>query len=856
MDTQVTNLNGIAAARILSPEGIRRAQTYLQQQRDRYRSIQPDVFLSGLRHRISNENRYVDLQRVRKWKRNTDFYIGNQVGHDDERTGYWIPDEIDPDNPVYVNNQYGYFVRSVASQWTRANTTFNIKARHSDDYQAKGAARVGGVVIDDWFSRRWGAEERQLEGKYAQLTGNYFRGFWWSEKSDCAVWVPKTESINIAGEQEGYLCDECGTGGPLSQEPGVMNVSNAAFGNAMPPLADDGSCPSCGSNNVSSFGLPGMSIEAVTGHQQIDGGDVYAEPIDPMEMKLHLHARKYETSPYGVRRRLFLRDILQDAYPHVEIGDASNSDLILMYQRALEASNGNNTYSILNDSWVEEMGMFEEVWLEPAMYSYYITPETINGEYNFAPNTKLVEQYPKGCWLAFVGEKLVDIAEESKTDRIVHGRFDIVPNSVWGRGQDDGVTQNEQLNETESLWYEIILNLASKMTVYNPYKIDPEEITGNPRDLIQLQNAIQDESPGQYIWQSQPGGAPPDVPAYLETKKRNMQSMFASFATVSGEGDVDVKTATGMAILRDQAIQQFGPMLELKAGVDVKTAQIVMKFYQKHWLGTRFYYTKGAYDDNEGTYFEKADIQGDFLITAKEGSYMPRSDAERRATAMEAVEKGVFALPPKLRRFLLDEMGISFEIDDVAPDYRKQKMEIKRLEELLPHALQAWAEEGQPPMLAPDGQMIMEPMPNPMIVEYLAKQIPVEIAQSRSIPGMGISIDKNPVHIECVDEYLLTDAGMKAHPLIRAALMLHMQQHIDAEAMTRQFLAMQEMKSQAPLMPAPPTGGGAAGKSSSVEKKTTAPGQGTQPTGNQLERRLPLVGAGHQPAGASPMGGD
>ena len=50
-------------------------------------------------------------------------------------------------------------------------------------------------------------------------------------------------------------------------------------------------------------------MDVVTGNEQIDGGDVMLEPVDPMEMTLHLNAPTFDMSPYTIRRRLFLAEI-------------------------------------------------------------------------------------------------------------------------------------------------------------------------------------------------------------------------------------------------------------------------------------------------------------------------------------------------------------------------------------------------------------------------------------------------------------------------------------------------------------------------------------------------------------------
>jgi hypothetical protein len=87
-----------------------------------YRDVSPDVFLNNLIDRIVNINRYVDILRVRKWRKNFEFYIGNHYGHVDSDSGAYVIDDIQSDDHLYANNQYGYSIRSISAQWTRANT--------------------------------------------------------------------------------------------------------------------------------------------------------------------------------------------------------------------------------------------------------------------------------------------------------------------------------------------------------------------------------------------------------------------------------------------------------------------------------------------------------------------------------------------------------------------------------------------------------------------------------------------------------------------------------------------------------------------------------------------------------------
>jgi hypothetical protein len=844
-----TSIDSEAAGHLFTPEAQQRMMLRARTLRDRYRGVSPDRFLNDITDRAIAYSRYADIERARTWARNVEFYKGNHDGHWDNRTGDWVVDQPASETPYYKNNQYGFFVRGVEALWTRSNTVLEIRPT-SDDPMCVGASKVASTVQQSMFRRRWKATQRQIEAKNAQLTGNYFRHLWWAKESGVPSWIPKTQQVEIAGEDEGYQCLECGTAGPLGDNPsGSMMSSAMAYGAPLLPMGPDGSCPSCHSQNLDQFGLPSFTMDVVTGQEQIDGGDVMIEPVDPMEMTLHLHAPTYEMSPFAIRRRLFLAEILQDHFPGCEISFSQTTDLRLIYQRAIQTT-PSSQYSMLLDGGLQGMSEFEEVWLEPAMYSHYITPEFIAGDIQLDPKTKMIEMFPKGIFLSRIGGKIVDGPwPESKQVGWVHGRFDIIPNAVWGRGQDDAVAANDRLNEAGTLWFEILMHQASRLTAYNPLRFNAEDITGSPRDLPELQNATLDDKPSEFIWQSTPGGAPPDVPRYIEYEQSNMQSMFAAFSAMMGDSEGRSDPAARTAILRDQATQMHGPSLELKAEADVETGQKGLALYQRNWRGKRFYYSKGLYDDYEGHYFEKADIMGDFEWEAKQGSWMPRGDGERRAAVIEAgnwggLPLGVFnpQLPPKLQRYLLEEYGLTFDAGDVGPDYRKQRLEIKRLQDLLPMVLKAFQAQGIPAMLPPgvpqmDGSVSQEETPHPAVVQFLARKIPVEIAVLPQDPNVGMSIDNDQVHIQCVNEWLLTDEGMAAHPVLRAALMMHLQEHAMAAVKTANYQSLISIQAQATEIQFGQALAANAPQGPDAGKKTAPPSQAGRPSSGKMERR-------------------
>ncbi len=871
----IERIEDVPFAQRLTPEGKQIAQQRLNDVRLRWAETPPDVFINGLFDRAIGYSRYSDLNRIRIWDRNLKYYKGNHIGHWDSQSPWWIIDDPSSMEGVYRINLYNYFVRSVESLWAKQTTAIQFKARN-DNPDTVGSARVATNVNQYWVDKHWSPMLRHLEAKHAQICGNYMRRIFFSAVSEAKATRPKTEEVKISGADEGYLCNECGMAGPTSEKSeGSMQAAGMNTGATMVPL-NNGMCPQCGTANIDQFGLPPMTMTVVTGQEEFDPGEPMLEVVDPTEITMHLHSQSKELSPWLVRQRLFASEILEAHFPWAHVPRTTTTDLRLIYQRMAQLDPGSN-YSFLADGGLHEMAQLEEGWFEPAMYCHYIPPKTITGTIQLEPGIPMIEQFPNGCYAQRIGNQIVDGPWKAEKDvEWLHGRFDVQPQNIWGRGQDDALSSNERYEELGSLAFEIGMHQASSPIITNQTKIDQDTLSGSPRDIGRMLNPANEDDPNHFIWQgnSQTGGIG-TLDAMMSREESTMQKQFSAFASLTGDSEGRGDTATRTAILRDQAVQMHASPLELREQVDVAMAMRVVWLYQRHWTGTRMLFIKGEYDNDEAKLFSRADLQGDFEATAKRGSSLPRGEGERRAAVIEAgqwagVPGGIFnpVWPAKLRKFVLEELGIQFDVDEAAPDYRKQMMEIRRLEELVGVVIESYEAAGMPAMNPPglpnmDGTVTNEPTPNEIIAQFLTRKIPVEIARPPAgtmlpngmigdgITGPGLSIDNDDIHIQGCMRWLLSDEGMEAHPVLRRAVMIHLQEHVAAQTLTQQWKAMMMMLAQAPLLAAEAGTAGPKGKSEGDSKKggdsgkhTAEPSQAGRGSGDSAQRRLPGMAAG------------
>lgn len=762
---------------------------------------------------IEMENRANEAIRHRKWLKNIRFYEGRQLGYISNYTGRWVDVDPKPGDPYYINNQYRYFVKSITKEWVRSNAEMLVNAK-SDDPKQIGKARIARVILQDYQRKIWTADLRQTESKHAVLNGNYFRYTYWSAAAGQMMDMPIYENRTMAMGDPSYYCPACGSEGYLDQ-------TELEMGDQFP------TCPDCGADGMEVQEPEQMNVPVQTGSQPIMSGDVVTEVVDPMEIKLHMHARRLEDSPYLRRKRIVLREIIEAAYPWVEYPLANPSAWTsLHYQEDLELSPGNVSVGGIRADYAEagtginqRMVEFSQFWLEPVLYGSYAVSkdeELANGTV-LPAGTALRDLFPDGLYIAMVGQTVVDLRGENKGDHWCHGVYDLIPSRIWGDGTEDSVEQQRQLNEIDSLIIENIMNCDAPMTIYNPLKIKRGQISGKPREVVPLNNATLSDEPAKYFWQPNPRPLPPEVPMKSQQIKQDMQSQFGSFAIETGIPDANVKTATGMSIVRDAAVSMLGVPLELKSAVDVRWANQVLKLVQKNWIGERYIPLMGQYGQPEGQWFAESDIDGEFEITVRQHSWMPRNELELRNDILEAlvaggVPFGIFnpQFPPDAKALVAQRLNIPFDADRQSADARKQRLEIDKIK------------------MAVD--VAMTNMIDPIM--FAAEQVAVEPL-----------VDDHMTHVETVRAYLKTDQG-DAEPMeIRAALLQHLQMHMQAKMQLDMEMAMM----MGAMMPQDQAGGPPG------QPGAGPPQQGQGGKNNAGQRGLPSGGAGE--SGGNPKPG-
>jgi hypothetical protein len=846
-----------------------------------------DLFAKSIRSQIEKEGVSEETLRARRILRNIRYVEGRQLGFISPKTGEWVDVVPLPSDPFYQNNQFKVMVRSVLKEWVRSNARLNVEPR-DDRMESQGSARLGKYVIDLYRERLFRATEKHTEAMNAMLAGTYFRLTYWDMSIDTyKETVPEYQDLPTKIGPDSLYCANCGFGSEIEAEPPALtdpasNVVPPAFeatppqdvnpspttptggqplpnstlsnstlpnliGGEISPLEEASVCPRCG-EAASLMRSPTVSVPTVAGFKEVATGDIRTELPDPLEIKVHLRGRKVDDTPFIRRKRRMFKRALKMAFPNAKIkGGTKSGSVPLQIQEQLENSPGNYGAKDLRSQSASsgnpgELVEFEQIWLDRQMYYDYTFPEDFplpNGEDIIPAGSVAGDIFKDGLYLAFVGEELVDVRNENKNKVWAIGKFFLLPSTFWGAGVEDGAELQRRLNEWESLIIESGMHTAAPPVFYNPLKISGQSLSGKPRDRVPLKNPNLTDKPEDFI--SIPDGRQlgADVLAQPEQSKRDLQAVFGAFSVISGMPDIDVKTATGMAILRDQALGFLGPPLELKGEVEVDWAYQVLELIQQNMTGKR-YLKFGKYSQIEGDWFSAADIRTDLVISVMPDSIFPRNSLERRNDILEAgtafgLPLGIWnpSVPPHLRRLAAERYDLPIDLDQSLAHQRKQRIELDRMRAALQIALQSGVK--------PVDQM---GVPDARLVELVAGVAPPDPVY-----------DDHATHFEWISNYLVSDDGMNEDPIIVEALKLHglfhyqvIQAQLAAQQAVEQGPEGDQSKEQGGGKKSAPSNKKSEPKNSGPKKPDTASPTGTKKPGDNL----PMVKAGSTEPGSQP----
>lgn len=718
-------------------------------------------YLNQLCDEIDRHNEQEERRRHMKWLTCENFYQDRQMGQINSYTGEFEPLPYEQGDPLYICNFYSYFIHAILKEVVRSSARIEIKPV-LDLVRRRAAARLYDAQVKEIQKRNWLASEKEREAKQLLLRGNSIRRIRCLNDYNNIQLIPVTKLIEKPLGRDTYGC---------------KNSECANIG--MAEELDNDACPECGSD-VLLKPAPKVSVEEIQQYDKKPSKVIDVDVTDTFAVKLNLHSRNLQTSDYLRYSALIEPSIARYFYRWANIGGGEMGHSGQRAQLELQRSSGNwnGAGTVDSSSTNHDLYDYKEYYIEPSRYCDYVNPmdAELAGGITFKAGETLLQHFPSGLKIIRLGGLVVDVPKGEKNREWVQVQWDQQNSTAWGWGVGERIIEPQRAsNEMMSLFWEILLKEAAGLTIINQNKINRAEVVYRPGYVGQMRQPTANDNPSQYIFAMPSGGSRPDLQQGIEANKANFTLLSGGAFSTDGAlpNQEGANTATGMNILREQAMSNLAPSLAQIAEADVRTVEIECDLIKEHDLGAQYVRTHPEYHELEYEAYQDSDPRTDFEITYAEGSEMPRLESERRSEFIAANAQGMNnpALPKPVREQVARVFNQPVLDAQGEAQVRDEQIALMKLETLAQKAQATQVDEEQ-------------------AAQEILKAFPIRLEYD------------GQVRTAFLFEYLLTDPGRKANNYLRRFLYDRINQFRMADVMRAQADQQQEITANAPAIQA------------------------------------------------------
>ncbi len=296
-----------------------------------------------------------------------------------------------------------------------------------------------------------------------------------------------------------------------------------------------------------------VTVPRVAEVRRVANGQEEISIVGGLELNTPVWANEMHEYPYLQWQTEVHRAKLKAAYPHAadKIESAPSQGAEDVYARVSRISVEQGLPSIHPGDALMNLITFDRTWLRPWAF-YSIEDTAMRGE--------LLNLFPDGCFVGFAGDVYCEARNESMDDhwRVLH--------AMPGDGQNRPSVGDSLVQVQER--YNVLSNMQAETYEYGipPIYADPQVL-----DFDALANQVAEPAahfpararPGQPLaagfFQPAPAQVPPDMIRHQQDLIGPVaQFLTGLFPAVFGGNMEDVKTASGYALARDQALGRLG----------------------------------------------------------------------------------------------------------------------------------------------------------------------------------------------------------------------------------------------------------------------------------------------------------
>jgi hypothetical protein len=315
------------------------------------------------------------------------------------------------------------------------------------------------------------------------------------------------------------------------------------------------SCPGCGAElgEKDLRRAERVTVPRVVETRRVANGQEVITIAGGLELNTPVWANEMHEFPYLQWQTEVHRAKLKAAYPHAanKIESTPSQGAEDVYARVSRISVEQGLPSIHPGDALMNLITFDRTWLRPWAF-YSVEDEDVRRE--------LLALFPDGCYVAFAGDAYCEARNESMDDhwRVLH--------ALPGDGQNRPSVGDSLVQVQER--YNVLSNMQAETYEYGipPIYADPQVL-----DFDALANQVAEPAahfpararPGQPLaagfFQPAPAQVPPDMIRHQQDLIGPVaQFLTGLFPAVFGGNMEDVKTASGYALARDQALGRLG----------------------------------------------------------------------------------------------------------------------------------------------------------------------------------------------------------------------------------------------------------------------------------------------------------
>ena len=368
-------------------------------------------------------------------------------------------------------------------------------------------------------------------------------------------------ALEIPLGDDKYACPECGkeTVAPASLPAEFPSDTEGATNEVNQSRQQDAgatqTCPSCGAElrEENLRKAERVTVPRIVGSRRVPNGQEVISIAGGLELNTPVWANEMHEYPYLQWQAEVHRAKLKAAYPHaankIESAPSQGSDDV--YARVSRLSVEQGLPSIHPGDALMNLITFDRTWLRP--WAFYGIEDT-------AVRSELLALFPDGCYVGFAGDVYCESRNESMDDhwRVLH--------ALPGDGQNRPSVGDSLVQVQER--YNVLSNMQAETYEYGipPIYADPQVL-----DFDALANQIAEPAahfpararPGQPLaagfFQPAPAQVPPDMIRHQQDLIGPVaQFLTGLFPAIFGGNMEDVKTASGYALAREQAMGRLG----------------------------------------------------------------------------------------------------------------------------------------------------------------------------------------------------------------------------------------------------------------------------------------------------------